>query len=224
MKAGRLLTLVLVVAVGLGLTTASSAVALPEFTPTGASVAATGGTDVVRAGEESITCEKNEIVGGPTVRKFLIGPFRIHFLTCTSSGATKVGCPINTSGQASGLILTKTLHIVPVLVIFPSKRHVTRVRISPVAGKEWLTLMGNECTKETEVTGELLGNLLPVGVSKTTGKLELSEVEEKGAITEEATYEGGEGNGEYTGLGLFSKSATISTNETITFSSATELT
>jgi hypothetical protein len=224
MKVGRLLSLIVVAALALGLATASSALALPEFTPTGATVTATGGAGLLTAGENKVACETNAVVGNPTVRKFLIGVFVLHFLGCTSANGTKTGCAIKSPGQAAGLILTNTLHIVVVLTIYPSKKHTTNVLILPVNGKEFVKLEANECTKETAVTGNLIGLPLPVGVSTTKGKIDFNEAEEKEAAAEGATYEGGEGNGEYKGLVAYSVSATDGTNETVTFSSATELT
>jgi hypothetical protein len=223
MKAGRLLSIVVLAALALTLATASSALALPEFTPTGATVTATGGAGVLKGGENSVWCERNEISGGPTVHRFLIGIFRIHFFKCTSAGSTKSGCPVNSLGQTagSGLILTQTLHIVVVLL---RGGVLVGVRLLPVAGKEFLTLEGNECTKETKVTGELLGKPLPVGVSTTKAKLDFNAGEEEEAVKGELTYEGGEGNGEYKGLTAFSVSATDATNEEVGFSSSTELT
>jgi hypothetical protein len=224
MKVVRLSCLVLVAALVAGLATASSAFALPEFTPTGASVTANGGGGTLKAGANTVGCEKNEVVGGPMVRRALIGPFRIRFVNCKSSGASKAGCAINSSGQSSGVILTNTLHIVPVLLVYESKRHTTNVLILPVSGKEFALLLGNECTKETTVTGQLVGDPSPVGRSTTESKFDFSEAEEKEAIVDEGTYEGCEGNGEYKGLTAYSVTATDAINETVTFSSATELT
>jgi hypothetical protein len=225
MKVGRLSSLVVVAALALGLAAASTALAaLPEFTPTGASVTGSGGAGVLRGGENAVTCEKNVIVGGPTVRRFLIGPFRIHFLGCSSTGATKAGCAVSSTGQSSGLILTNTLHIVPVLFIYPSKRHTTSDLLLPVAGKEFTKLAANECTKETAVTGNLVGAPLPVGRATTKAAIDFNAVEEENALKEEAVYESGEGNGEYKGVTAFSVSATDAQTECIEFSSATELT
>jgi hypothetical protein len=224
MRVGQLLSLVVAAALALGLATASSALALPEFTPTGANVTAAGGVGVVTAGENKATCERNEVVGQPTVHKFLIGPFVLHYVGCTASNGAKTGCALSSPGQASGLILTNTLHIVVVLLIYPSKRHTTNVLLLPVNGKEFAKLVGNECVKETAVTGQLIGRPLPVGVSTTKGKIDFNEVEEKEAVADEATYEGGEGDGEYKGLTAFSISATDASNEEVSASSSTELT
>jgi hypothetical protein len=227
MRAVRSLSLAFVAALAVAVaaaSAASTAVALPEFTPTGASVTMTAGASILKWGENGIACDRDEVSGSPTVHRFLIGVFRILFFDCTTDGASKTGCEVSSVGAgAAGLIITRTLHIVAVLLT-RGRQLVIGERLLPVSGKEWTTLAGNECTKLTPVTGELIGEPLPLGRLTTKGEIDFSAGEEELDTFDEGEYEGGEGNGEYKGLTLFGVGGTIATNEEVGFSAATELT
>lgn len=76
-------------------------------------------------------------------------------------------CPVDSPGAAAGLIVAATLHGILGLIL-PSKR--TGLLFLPAGGKVFTELAANECTPETRVTGNVVGEVSPVGGSSTTGK------------------------------------------------------
>ncbi len=64
-------------------------------------------------------------------------------------------------------MLTNTLHGILGLIL-PNKA--TGILFLPVASKVFVELEENECTPPTKVTGNVAGEITPVGVHTTTGK------------------------------------------------------
>jgi len=227
MKLARLFGLVLAVIMALNLAVASAAgAALPEFSPTGATLSASGGgTALSTASGELATCEKDTLEGSATVKAFSISSFRLHFLGCRSAGPSLEGCtPKSTNTSIGGLILTTTLRAIAVLDTTSSKNIVTGIIVLPVSGHTFATLAGNECTLETTVTGEVLGEPSPLRKKTTTGKVFFTTTKELEVAA--SKYEDGEASGshEYKGLTAFTERGYVDGSGLPTFSSAVELT
>jgi hypothetical protein len=107
-----------------------------------------------------------------------------------------------------GLILPKTGTGVGLLLL-------------PVKGATFVELEENTCTIATAVSGNVAGELEPVGKSQTTGKLTLAVTGGKQAITDFDLSTGGLVKPK---LNAFSTEATQSAAASITFSKATEVT
>jgi hypothetical protein len=225
MKGARLAGLIVVTALALGLTTASTALALPEFSTTKVSFSATSGSGklVGNNGTETLTCAKDTVSTSEIVTKFLVGPFVVHFLECKSTGTTGSGCTAKSVGAPEGLILTNTLHGFLVLQQLSTGAHVTWLLALPIGTNIFTTLASNKCTKGTQVTGQVGGEITPLKKSQTTGKVILTAAGQNLAVGE--TFEGGEvGTHEYKGLTAFTASATEETEESVTFGKAVEVT
>jgi hypothetical protein len=225
MKDARLAGLIVVTVLALGLMTASTALALPEFNTTKVSLAATseGGKLVGDNGAETVTCAKDVVSTSEIVTKFLVGPFVVHFLECKSTGTTGSGCTAKSVGAPEGLILTNTLHGFLVLQQLSTGAHVTWLLALPIGTSIFVSLASNKCTKGTTVTGQVGGEITPLKSKQTTGKVILTAAGQNLAIGE--TYEGGEiGTHEYKGLTAFTTNATEETEESVTFGKAVEVT
>jgi len=143
--------------------------ALPEFKPAAGELLFLSLLYLQRSGPITVHCEHDKLRSGVAaliINAHLVGPLVIQYESCTSSGATKTGCPINSSGVESGLIDTTTLRGSLGLVL-PSGR--VGLLISPTSGKIWATLAANECAPETKVTGAEAGLVTPVGEPTLTG-------------------------------------------------------
>jgi hypothetical protein len=169
MKGARLAGLIVVTALALGLTTASTALALPEFSTTKVSFSATSGSGklVGNNGTETLTCAKDTVSTSEIVTKFLVGPFVVHFLECKSTGTTGSGCTAKSVGAPEGLILTNTLHGFLVLQQLSTGAHVTWLLALPIGTNIFTTLASNKCTKGTQVTGQVGGEITPLKKSQT---------------------------------------------------------
>jgi hypothetical protein len=223
MKIARLAGLAVIAVLAIGLITAGAASALPEFSATGVKLSSTSGTSTLKGSGNTIVCEKDAFES-EVVTKSLVGPFRVHFLNCKSSSATASGCTVkSTNTTTPGLILTNTLHGFLVLLELSTGAHRTALLALPIESKEFVTLAGNACTETTKVTGQVEGQVTPLKSSQTTGKVILTETEQKMELGRE--YEGvGIGKGEYKGLSAFGTTSFEETEESVIFASAIEIT
>lgn len=176
----------------------------------------TSGSGTLKAGADVVTCKKDTGTG-ELPSTMLMNNVVIHFLECTSSGASKSGCSVkSTNTSVAGLILTATLHGV-IGTVLPSKA--AGLLLLAASGKTFATLAGNECTPETKVTGTVAGLITPTGKSQTTskvtfsapgGKQEIKDIDTLGGLVEPE-------------LVAFSVSATEETAEEITWGKAVEI-
>jgi len=223
MKIARLAGLTVIAVLAIGLITAGAASALPEFSATGVKLSSTSGVSTLSASGNVVTCEKDAFES-EVVTKSLVGPFRVHFLNCKSASPKGTGCTVkSTNTTTPGLILTNTLHGFLVLLELTGGAHRTALLALPIGSKEFVTLAGNACTETTKVTGQVEGLATPLKSKQTTGKVILTETEQKMELGRE--YEGvGIGKGEYVGLSAFGVSAFEETEESVVYASAIEIT
>jgi len=222
MKIARLAGLVFVAVVVMGLVGASFASASePLFVPAngkfGELVVGTSGLSILFANNGTILahCEK-DVFHGVLSSSLLIGNATVHYLGCVSAtspfGTT---CPLN----VGGLILTKNLHGILGLIL-PSRE--TGILFLPTSGKVFAEFEKNECTEETSVSGSIAGLITPTGKSQTTGKVIFAANGNTESILDiDLTH----------GLGLvapkltaFTTAATLTQEELVEFSGATEVT
>ena len=226
MKIARLAGLMLIAIFAMSLVAASAAMAEPEFAQTGATISGTSGAGVLSAnnGTEKVECA-SDVSGGTVTSSTLVGNIVVHFLNCTSTGTGGSKCAVNSTGAASGLILTTTLHgILGLILPKPSSGTGVALLLLPISGKRFVTLASNTCTPETAVTGDVAGEVTPVKSKQTTGKLIFKAVHPgsaKQAIEEFDPSTGGKVKPE---LVAFTTTASEETEEAVTFSSATEVT
>jgi hypothetical protein len=225
MRIARLAGMVAISLVVIGIATTSTALALPEYSTTKVKLTATTGIvkTVLNNGTETFECAKSVFEGGEIVTKFLVGPLRLHFLECKSSGAGGSGCTLKSVGASEGLILTNSLHSFLVLQQLSTGAHVTWWLLLPVTGNLFTTLASTKCTKGMTVIGQLGGAITPLKSKQTTGKVVFTAAGQNLALGEE--FEGGEvGTHEYKGLTAFTTNATVETEASITFAKAVEVT
>jgi hypothetical protein len=176
MKQVRLVGILLVGCLAMGLVTASMALAsAPEFTPTGQTFTASGGTaKLAAAGAESeIICSTTTSSTGKVSSATLAGGFVIEFTGCTDSrNGGSTFCTTKSPGAAEGQIITNTLHgILGVILEPPGTADGVGLLLLPGSGSSFVTIEKNSCGTETTVTGSVAGEVLPIGKSQKTGKL-----------------------------------------------------
>jgi hypothetical protein len=172
MKVARLVGLIFIAILAVSAVVASTASALPLFEggAVGLKFSTVSGTSklVGDNGAETVTCATAQSSGEIT-GSMEVGNVIVHYLTCTSTGATEKGCAIKSkSSPQEGLIQTNTLHGVLGLIL-PSGE--TGLLLLPHSGKVFVELLPNACTKETKVTGTVVGLISPLRVKQTTGLL-----------------------------------------------------
>src|ERR1700722_8736177 len=173
MKIARLAGLMLVAAMALSLVVASAAFAEPEFHPIGGTFTGLGlGPEKLVAGGNEIKCEHN-ITSGTISSATLVGGLVVTFAGCKSSGTGGGGCTIKSSSPvgAAGVIITNTLHGVLGLILPKGTGSGVGLLLLPVANSKFFVLESNKCTAATSVTGNIAGEVNPVGgglVSKGT--------------------------------------------------------
>jgi hypothetical protein len=225
MKIARLAGLALVAVMAMSLALVSTAAAEPLFVPATATLLGDGGlaTLVAANGADVVHCQESHSFGTIST-SLLLGNVTIHFLECTSSGASKSNCPVSSEGieNEKGLILTATLHGILGLIL-PSKE--VGLLFLPVKGATFVNLNANACTVETAVSGSVAGLVEPINTPTTKGWI-LFERESGSGNTQaildiDLTH----------GLGLvkpaltaYSTTATETLLELFTWSTATEVT
>jgi hypothetical protein len=225
MKIARLAGLMAIAILAVGLVAASAAFAEPAFNPaSGQTFTATSGEGKLTAsnGTNIVKCKKSSSTGNVS-SSTLVGGIVVHFLECQSSGNSgSTFCTVKSVGAAEGLILTQTLHGILGLILPKTGTGVGLLLLPSTAGsKKFVTLAGNACTVETQVTGSVAGEVSPVGVSQTTGTLKLALSGGKQAIKDFDLSSGGLVKPELT---AFSTEATEEITAGITYSVATEVT
>jgi hypothetical protein len=178
MRIVRLVSLALLVVGALGLAAASTAGAAtnPLFTPaTGQAILGTSGLSFLTGdnGAQTVDCQK-DVFSGTVSSSLLLGNVVVHYLECTSENtALKCTAKVSSLGEGipSGLIVTKTLHGILGLILAPAGTSVgVAILLLPVGGKTFVELASNSCTEETAVSGNVGGEITPVGTSQKTGK------------------------------------------------------
>jgi hypothetical protein len=141
----------------MGLSVASASAALPEFSAkTGFTGKSGAGT---LTGPLTIKCSKDSVLTGTMPQVFHVEA-DVHF-----EGCSILGIPVNTTGDASGVILLK------VLILFcylpGSTKAATKVGAFTEL-KETVVIKG--LGQESEVKGSVIGEAKPLNTSSTKGE------------------------------------------------------
>jgi hypothetical protein len=222
MKIARLAGLMLVAVMAVSLAVASAAFAEPEFKPTGGTFTGVGlGSNVLTAGGNVITCTANS-TKGTISSATLAGGVVVTFTGCASSGSGGSGCAASSTGAAAGTIATTTLHGVLGLILPKGTGTGVGLLLLPVANKKFVTINGNTCTVETTVTGNVAGEVIPVGHSQATGKL-LFQAASSGGGESIKSFDPTTGGTVTPEIEAFGLAASQQTTEDLTFSAAVEV-
>src|ERR1700722_12303552 len=167
----RLAGLTLATALTLGLADTSAAFAESEFKPTGGAFNGSSNTaNIFKAGTNSITCTGNTTTG-TVASAFLVDRILVDFTGCKSTGSGGSNCTVKSIGGREGLILTNTLHGVLGLVLPKGSGSGVGLLLLPVANKKWFNLQGNTCTGESTASGNIAGEVNPIGTLSLVGTL-----------------------------------------------------
>jgi hypothetical protein len=214
----------LICAVGLAMAAAgaaaTTAVAGPEFKPTGGTFTGTAGASLLQANNqtEEVLCTANT-ASGAISSATLAGKVIVKFTGCTSTSPTKANCSISSKNSGvAGSITTETLHGV-LGTILPAKE--VGFLLLPVSGKKITTLQENACTVESQVTGNVVGVIEPVGKSQTTGKLVFTGSSSKQCATD---FDPTTGGLVLPGLVAFGTTASEEATESLSYSVSLEVT
>jgi len=218
------LAAVAVVVIGVaGVPSASAFSSNPLFVPaSGQTVTGEGGKTTLSGAGIAVSCTSTHLAGGVVSTGLLLGGVVLHYLGCEyTKGEEESGCPANSTGQPSGLILTNTLHGILGLLL-PSGE--TGIVFLPVSGATISTLEAAEksakhCSLLTKIQGDITVCVEPVGTSTTHGTIktltkEINEVDlthHLGLIKAKLIGFGGAG-------------AVLEQQDSLTFSASTEVT
>ncbi len=223
MKIARLAGSILIATLAMSLLTASVALAEPEFKPATGTFAGTSGTSILSYddGVYSLTCA-NSVTTGAKTSSTTVGGVIVHFLSCKADGETRGGCTAKSVGAAEGLIVTNTLSgILGLILPKPASGSGVGLLLLPASSSIFVTLAGNACTEEAAVTGTVAGEALPINSSQLTGKLTFSGIGSKAKIK---AFDPSVGATKTAKLVDFGAEASETLSESLTFSSATEVT
>jgi hypothetical protein len=226
MKIARLAGLTFVAVLALGLVVASAAFAGPQFNPTsGVTLSGTGGAGLLQGNNktEKVLCSANT-ASGVISSATLAGGVVVKFTGCESTGPTKANCSVSskTAGGAAGQVTTETLHGV-LGTILPSGKAGLLLLPSAAGSKKFLTLLANKCTIEAQITGNIAGEIEPLGHSQSTGKL-IFTTKAAGTEQEVMDFDPSTGGLVLTELVAFGTTATEETTESLKFSPNLEVT
>jgi hypothetical protein len=141
----------------------------PLFNPTTGTLTVLTGTATLANAGTTVTCSKSNSPGTITKRDLIV--IVLHFLECQGAETGRAECPVHSEGApAENLILTKTLHGILGLVL----PHVPAILLLPTGSKELVTLEGGTL-EATAVTGNVTGELSPIGKLQLTAKLVLGK-------------------------------------------------
>jgi hypothetical protein len=223
MKIARLASSVLMAILAVGLVVVSVASAEPEFKQTGSTVTGISeSTAVLSGGGETVTCAKDVLSSGVVTSFTLVGGLLIHFLECTDKTAGGGSCPaMSTGAPLENLILTSTLHGVLGLILpKPASGSGVALVLLPTSGSTFWTLLGS-CFTSTAVSGQLAGEIEPIGVATTKFTL---KIEAPGGVQKIKEVDLTTGGLVKPKLTAFSATAAESLIEVLTFGTATEIT
>jgi hypothetical protein len=170
MKIARLVGLTLVAVMALSLAVASAAFAEPLFLPVGATFTGTSGTATLESESlEKIKCTADTSSGEITT-PHLVGGITVSFSGCKSISTAGAECTAKSVGAAAGSIKTNLLHGVLGLIL-PKTGSGVGLLLLPAEGKKFVTIESNKCTVETTASGNVVGEVTPIGVHTTKGEL-----------------------------------------------------
>jgi hypothetical protein len=226
MKIARLSGLVVIAVLAVSLVAASAAFAEPVFSPnSGQTVTATSGRAELsgNSGLTKVECAKSETVGGKVDSTTLVGGVVVHFLECTAKEGSAHCSAKSTGAPAGNLILTETLHGVLGLIKNTTKTGVGLLLL-PASGSTFVTL-SSPCTSPatSAVSGNVVGEVEPVGHSQTTGKLRFGGNSTNGSASVKL-FELTTGGTLKPKLSAYTTEATEIVESSVTFGTPTEVT
>jgi hypothetical protein len=128
------------------------------------------GASTLKASTNSVACSEDEnagVIESPDS----VGGLVIVFRGCKSSGSGGSSCTAKSVEANEGEIVTTELMGEFGSVKTSEASSGEGLLLLPESGKRLATLASNKCTVETAIEGQLAGEVSPVGVSQTTGKL-----------------------------------------------------
>jgi hypothetical protein len=130
-----------------------------------------GRASTLKAGGESVSCtEENDT--GEIASSDAVSNVSLYFNGCRSSGSGGSNCTVkSTNSSTGGEIITNELMGAFGTVKASEASSGEGLLLLPESGKQLTVLASNSCTIETAVTGQIVGEASPVGISQTTGKL-----------------------------------------------------
>jgi hypothetical protein len=221
MKIARLVGLTLVAVMALSLAVASAAFAEPLFLPVGATFKGTSGPGTLEnISGERITCAADTSTGEITT-PHLVGGITVDFTGCKSVNTKKSEeCTAKSPGAPAGLLLTKTLHGVLGLILPKGTGTGVGLLLLPVENKKFVEIEENACAVAATVTGNLVGEVTPVGVHTTKGTLIFQG---SGGVPSIKDFDLSLGGLVIPKIEVFGKESSETTTETITWSAAVEV-
>lgn len=176
-----------------------------------------GGASVLTSSVATATCTKD------TSRGELTGPTSLGGIVITYSGCkVKKGteeCAVNSVGAEEGEVVTKTLKGELGEVAKSEAASGRGALVEPATGKALAELAKTKCTPETTLSGSVAGEIGPVGVNQSTGKLVFVVTAKKQAITRLTV----KGTSKTTNLEMFGLGATEELTQELTYSEPIEL-
>lgn len=226
MRPARLAGLILVALLAMSIAAASTTAAtLPTFNPgTANTFTGASGPGVLTAnnGTEEIDCASDTSTGEIT-NTMNVGDVFVHFFGCTSTGTGGSGCATQNEGfpATSNLIITNELHgILGLILPKPASGSDVGLLLLPHVGKIFVDVAPNACIKGGDITGQVAGEVGPVGVSQKDGTVTFSKTGTEQSIKDLDTLYGLI----KPKLTAFSTPATEETSELINFNTAVEIT
>jgi hypothetical protein len=214
--AGRTFAIVSIIS----LATASAAFAEPLFLPVGATFTGTSGSSTLEVGGNTMTCTA-DTSRGEISTPHLVGGITVDFTGCKSSKVAGTECTVKTTNTSTeGLILTNTLHGVLGLILPKGTGTGVGLLLLPAANKKFYTIASNACSEETTLSGNVVGEITPVGVHTTKATLVFQGKEGMPSIKDFDLSLGGLVR---PALETFGHEASEETTETITWSAAVEV-
>jgi hypothetical protein len=152
-------------------------------------VTGVSGASTLKASTNSVACSEDEdagVIEGPDS----VGGLVIVFRGCRSSGSGGSSCTAKSVEANEGEIVTNELMGEFGSVKTSEASSGEGLLLLPESGKRLTRLASNKCTIEATVTGLLAGEVSPVGVSQTTGKLTFAVTSGKQNINDIHTLAG----------------------------------
>jgi hypothetical protein len=220
MKITRLVGLTLVTVMALSLAIASAAFAEPLFLPVGTAFTGTSGEGVLEAAKEKIKCAA-DTTNGTITTPHLAGGITVDFTGCQAINSKNEECTVKSFGATTeGLILTKTLHGVLGLILPKGAGTGVGLLLLPVENKKFVEIESTKCSVATTVTGNVAGEVSPVGVHTTKAKL-IFEKSGEGEVIKD--FDPSLGGLVIPKLEAFGKEAGEETEESITWGAPVEV-
>lgn len=144
----------------------------------------TGGISKLTTGGSSVSCT-NDSGTGEITGETTVGRLVITFTGCRSKNGSGPECTVkSTSAKTGGELVTRTLKGEVGEVAPGEEPPGAGLVLAPETAKNLMTIEGNACTVETQVSGSLAGELSPISSKQVTSKLNFNVTSGKQIIQE----------------------------------------